>query len=140
MEYMDGRHLDPWLATEPSQSERDAFGAKLYTISFRVYYAGRSNYADPHPGNYLFRDDGRVALLDFGCIPRYTDQEWSMLSEMDAAFYRDHKSRRETMARYCDLDPDEMMDESRMSGLDESFRWAVEPPCTNHLISETVNT
>src|SRR5712691_11414721 len=124
---MDGRHLDSWLATEPSQSERDAFGAKLYTISFRMYYAGRCNYADPHPGNYLFRDDGQVALLDFGCVPRYTEEEWSLLSEMDAAFYRDREHQRAVMTRYCDLDPDETADESRMSLLDDSFRWAVEP-------------
>lgn len=25
-------------------------------------------HADPHPGNYLFLPDGRVAVLDFGCV------------------------------------------------------------------------
>ena len=25
-------------------------------------------YADPHPGNYRFLPDGRVAFLDFGCV------------------------------------------------------------------------
>jgi predicted unusual protein kinase regulating ubiquinone biosynthesis (AarF/ABC1/UbiB family) len=127
MEAIDGRHLDAWLATSPSQSERDAFGEKLYTISFRMYYAGRCAYADPHPGNYLFRDDGRVALLDFGCVPRYSDEEWALLSEMDAAFYRDRDNMRAVMARYCDLDPAELEDESRMALLEESFRWAIEP-------------
>ena len=24
--------------------------------------------ADPHPGNYLFQADGRIAFLDFGCV------------------------------------------------------------------------
>src|SRR5690606_23845274 len=24
--------------------------------------------ADPHPGNYIFHDDGRVSFLDFGCV------------------------------------------------------------------------
>ncbi len=24
--------------------------------------------ADPHPGNYLFHDDGSVSFLDFGCV------------------------------------------------------------------------
>jgi predicted unusual protein kinase regulating ubiquinone biosynthesis (AarF/ABC1/UbiB family) len=27
--------------------------------------------ADPHPGNYLFHDDGTVTFLDFGCVKRY---------------------------------------------------------------------
>jgi predicted unusual protein kinase regulating ubiquinone biosynthesis (AarF/ABC1/UbiB family) len=26
--------------------------------------------ADPHPGNYLFHDDGTVSFLDFGCVQR----------------------------------------------------------------------
>jgi predicted unusual protein kinase regulating ubiquinone biosynthesis (AarF/ABC1/UbiB family) len=29
---------------------------------------------DPHPGNYLFLDDGRVAFLDFGCVKRFDPQ------------------------------------------------------------------
>ena len=127
MEFVDGRHLDAWLATQPSQSERDAFGAKLYTIGLRMYYAGRCAYADPHPGNYLFRDDGRVALLDFGCVPRYDDDAWALLSEMDAAFYRDRDNMRSTVAKYCDLSQDERRDESRMALVEESFRWALEP-------------
>ena len=127
MEYIDGRHLDSWLAGDPPQSARDAFGAKMYTISFRMYYSGRCDYADPHPGNYLFLHDGRLALLDFGCVPRYDDDEWALLSEMDAAFYRGHDARREALARYCDLSADQLRDESRMSFLEESFRWAVEP-------------
>ena len=24
--------------------------------------------ADPHPGNYLFQNDGRIAFLDYGCV------------------------------------------------------------------------
>ena len=27
--------------------------------------------ADPHPGNYLFHDDGEVTFLDFGCVRRF---------------------------------------------------------------------
>ena len=27
-------------------------------------------HADPHPGNYLFRSDGRIGLVDFGCVKR----------------------------------------------------------------------
>jgi hypothetical protein len=25
-------------------------------------------YADPHPGNYRFHEDGRVSILDYGCV------------------------------------------------------------------------
>ncbi len=29
---------------------------------------------DPHPGNYLFMPDGRVAFLDFGCVKHFDPQ------------------------------------------------------------------
>ena len=28
-------------------------------------------HADLHPGNFLFRDDGRLGILDFGCVKKF---------------------------------------------------------------------
>jgi hypothetical protein len=30
---------------------------------------------DPHPGNYLFRQDGRVTFLDFGLVKRWSEPD-----------------------------------------------------------------
>ena len=27
----------------------------------------------PHPGNYIFSDDGTVAVIDFGCVKEITE-------------------------------------------------------------------
>jgi predicted unusual protein kinase regulating ubiquinone biosynthesis (AarF/ABC1/UbiB family) len=38
--------------------------------------------SDPHPGNYLFDDEGRVAFLDFGCVKEFPSamlQDWRAL-------------------------------------------------------------
>jgi predicted unusual protein kinase regulating ubiquinone biosynthesis (AarF/ABC1/UbiB family) len=35
--------------------------------------------ADPHPGNYLFHDDGAVTFLDFGSVKRYSTPQVAML-------------------------------------------------------------
>jgi hypothetical protein len=37
------------------------------------------NYADPSPGNYVFMDDGRLGLLDFGCVRHYDAREQELL-------------------------------------------------------------
>ena len=67
MEQLDGLHLDQWLATGPSQAERDRFGQLLFDWFFySLFELGRLN-ADPHPGNFVFMPDGRLGLLDFGC-------------------------------------------------------------------------
>lgn len=41
--------------------------------------------ADPHPGNYLFHDDGSVTFLDFGCVKRLTPVARRGFWEMPAA-------------------------------------------------------
>ena len=76
MEYLDGVHLPAFLAGNPPQERRDHFGGLIVQAGCRLHFAGRLLYADPHPGNYLLRADGRLGLLDFGCVRPYTDREW----------------------------------------------------------------
>src|SRR5665811_433141 len=63
-----------YLGTNPTQASRNAFGTKIYIAWMRMYYAFMT-YADPHPGNYLFLSDGRLALIDFGCVQHYSPEE-----------------------------------------------------------------
>jgi predicted unusual protein kinase regulating ubiquinone biosynthesis (AarF/ABC1/UbiB family) len=34
----------------------------------------RTLHADTHPGNFLFRDDGRLGVIDFGCVKTFPQQ------------------------------------------------------------------
>lgn len=38
-----------------------------------IFHRGFFN-GDPHPGNYLFGEDGRVVFLDFGCVRVFPDE------------------------------------------------------------------
>jgi aarF domain-containing kinase len=78
MERLGGVHLRDFLAGGPGQGIRDRFGAKLCLAHARLNYAGRLLYADLHPGNVLFAPDGRLGLVDFGCVRPYSDEEWSL--------------------------------------------------------------
>lgn len=80
MEFVEGRHLRDYLRTNPSQAERDATGDRLLDLFFRQAFDFGLIHADPHPGNYLFLDAGRIGLLDFGCSKKF-----------DAAFIDEHK-------------------------------------------------
>jgi len=59
MDYLEGRTLDEFVATNPSQALRNEFARKILRAWYRMMYAGRLLYADIHPGNTLFLDDGR---------------------------------------------------------------------------------
>ena len=75
MTYIDGLHLGEFLATDPGQSQIDHFGQLLWDfihdqVERRIY----TFHADIHPGNFLFRDDGRLGILDYGCVKEFPPQ------------------------------------------------------------------
>ena len=67
MRRLQGRHLNEWLQTQPSQAQRDHYGQLLFDNFVHCAFVLRRLQADPHPGNYLFMPDGQLGLLDFGC-------------------------------------------------------------------------
>ena len=70
MEYLTGDHLEDWLAGKPSQAERDHFGQLLFDLFLHSVFELGCLHADPHPGNFLFMEDGRLGLIDFGCVKK----------------------------------------------------------------------
>jgi aarF domain-containing kinase len=68
MDYLEGEHLDALLARNPSQDERNDYALKLVHAGSRIVYHARINNVDVHPGNFLFMPDGRLGLIDFGCV------------------------------------------------------------------------
>jgi predicted unusual protein kinase regulating ubiquinone biosynthesis (AarF/ABC1/UbiB family) len=68
MDWLDGLHLKEFLQTNPSQEVRNTIGQTLWDFyDFQIHQL-RMVHADPHPGNFLFQDDGKVGVIDFGCI------------------------------------------------------------------------
>jgi predicted unusual protein kinase regulating ubiquinone biosynthesis (AarF/ABC1/UbiB family) len=53
-----------------SQAERDRIGEIVFRFFLGCLYRHRQFSGDPHPGNFLLQDDGRVAFLDFGLFKR----------------------------------------------------------------------
>jgi predicted unusual protein kinase regulating ubiquinone biosynthesis (AarF/ABC1/UbiB family) len=55
-------------------AEREAWARTLWRFVFKGVLVGGALNADPHPGNYIFQDDGRVTFLDYGCIQTVKDR------------------------------------------------------------------
>lgn len=68
MEWLEGMQLAEFIATDPSQDIRNRAGQRLWDFYTFQLHTLRKAHADPHPGNFLFRADGSIAVLDFGCI------------------------------------------------------------------------
>jgi predicted unusual protein kinase regulating ubiquinone biosynthesis (AarF/ABC1/UbiB family) len=71
-EYVSGRGFEE-LKRLP-QDERDRIGEIVYRFFMGSLYRHRQFSGDPHPGNFLLLDDGRMAFLDFGLFKRMSDE------------------------------------------------------------------
>jgi predicted unusual protein kinase regulating ubiquinone biosynthesis (AarF/ABC1/UbiB family) len=67
-EFVQGRGFEE-LKQLP-QDERDRLGEIVYRFYFGCMYRHHQFSGDPHPGNSLLLDDGRMAFLDFGLFKR----------------------------------------------------------------------
>ena len=68
MSRVPGLRLQEFLKTNPSQELRDKLGVGLTRLFFFQLFRVQALHADPHPGNYLFNNDGTIGLVDFGCV------------------------------------------------------------------------
>ncbi len=68
MDWLDGLHLDEFLKTNPPQAVRNRVGQALWDFyEFQIHHL-KQLHADPHPGNFLLQADGKVGIIDFGCV------------------------------------------------------------------------
>ena len=72
-EFVHARRFTDVLA-DPA-ADRDRLGEVLMRFYVNGPYRHRLLNGDPHPGNSLFLDDGRVAFLDFGFFKRQTREQ-----------------------------------------------------------------
>jgi predicted unusual protein kinase regulating ubiquinone biosynthesis (AarF/ABC1/UbiB family) len=63
-EFVRGAGFD--AIKEYDQATRDRVGEIVFRFFFGCMYRHHQFSGDPHPGNFMLRDDGKVAFLDFG--------------------------------------------------------------------------
>jgi predicted unusual protein kinase regulating ubiquinone biosynthesis (AarF/ABC1/UbiB family) len=81
-----GRSWSEALAAE--QELRDQWAEAIHRFAYGSYHRLCSFNADPHPGNYLFHDDGSVSFLDFGCVKRLQREQVTMVEAIVGACFR----------------------------------------------------
>lgn len=95
MDWLPGQHLKEFLKTNPSQDIKNQAGQALWDFYHFQIHALRKVHADPHPGNFLFQPDGKVAIFDFGCVKEiplsFYDNYFALV---DRSIYEDEKLTR----------------------------------------------
>jgi predicted unusual protein kinase regulating ubiquinone biosynthesis (AarF/ABC1/UbiB family) len=128
MEFVDGLNMYQFLDTNPSQELRNHYGSLMSRSACRMIYAGRMQYADPHPGNYLFMEGDRLGIVDFGCMREFNDREWEYLRlACEASNDGSRKAIIEHILRGTDFDENEVTNSEMMELMIAYCRWMWRP-------------
>ena len=74
MDWLEGMHLKEFLKTNPSYELRVKVAKNLWNFYEYQIHVLRQVNADPHPGNFLIQEDGRIGVIDFGCTKKLDDE------------------------------------------------------------------
>ncbi|NND70889.1 MAG: AarF/ABC1/UbiB kinase family protein [Rhodothermales bacterium] len=131
MTFVDGVHLNELMEGNPSQEERDAFGQILFDFAHdQITGKHLAVHVDAHPGNFLFREDGKIGILDFGCIKRFPQK---FRDDLVGLFVSTLQHNRDSVLQYytaLDFLREDQSDEQRMfmtDILDKATGILVEP-------------
>jgi predicted unusual protein kinase regulating ubiquinone biosynthesis (AarF/ABC1/UbiB family) len=124
---LGGAHVHDFLAGNPAQDLRDHFGALIVRAWYRLFFAGRLNYADLHPGNFLFLADGRLGLLDFGCVRPFSDKEWGLMRESMRAVEGSREELVRALKHSVCLAEDQPIDAEHLRLLERFSEWQWRP-------------
>lgn len=89
--FHEGRGYYEWLHGNPDDAERQRVAHTFYRFYLGSFYMDGLFNCDPHPGNYLFTDDGHVVFLDYGCCRRFDPERLDMWIALCKAVYSDER-------------------------------------------------
>lgn len=119
-DWVEGVDLGTALRAD-ERSKRERVVELLSHAFWHQLMRGGVLHADPHPGNYRVLPDGRLGLLDFGCVKIFDEEFLRPFGEMVRARMTDDPERLKdamsTLGLLVDRDdPDEIADVQRISG------------------------
>jgi predicted unusual protein kinase regulating ubiquinone biosynthesis (AarF/ABC1/UbiB family) len=108
-----------------SQAERDRVGEIVFRFFLGCLYRHRQFSGDPHPGNFLLQEDGRVAFLDFGLFKRMEREPVELeLAAQRAVVERDATALHALLAESGFLPEPERVDpEHLLAFIDAAIWW-----------------
>lgn len=90
MDRIPGVHIERF-AVEGSEQARQRAAESLAELYYRQAFQLRTLHADPHPGNFLFDEDGTLGLIDFGCVKRFDEFFIGDYARCAQAIYREDR-------------------------------------------------
>ena len=103
MDWLEGKHLKEFLQTNPSQQLRNQIGQALWNFYNFQQHELRAVHADPHPGNFLVTPEGKLGVIDFGCIKEMPEDFYYPFFSLTASNLMDNKEETIKAFRLLDM-------------------------------------
>ncbi|MCH9739792.1 MAG: AarF/ABC1/UbiB kinase family protein [Epsilonproteobacteria bacterium] len=71
--FLEGDSFEKFLTKNPSQEQRDNFAQLILDSFFISLYELKTVHADPNPGNFIFMEEEKLGIIDFGCVKRFDE-------------------------------------------------------------------
>ena len=68
MDWMEGIHLSEFSKINSNQEVANQLGQALWDFYLYQMHRLKKVHADPHPGNFLVSEAGKLIAIDFGCM------------------------------------------------------------------------
>ena len=91
MTFLEGRHLGEFVKENPLQEERNHFGQLLWDFFHEQIKGNDYIHADTHPGNFLFTQDKKLGVIDFGCVKKFPKEFFSDYLQLLPTHLRDNE-------------------------------------------------
>jgi len=119
-DYVDGEDLGKALQS-PDRARRERIVTRLSDAFWFQMMRGGLLHADPHPGNYRVMPDGRLGILDFGCVKIFEESFLKAFSGMVVAHMNNDRAGLIDAMVALELledrdDPQELADMERIAG------------------------
>jgi predicted unusual protein kinase regulating ubiquinone biosynthesis (AarF/ABC1/UbiB family) len=122
------RGVDFEDAQSAPDADRRQWAEALWRFVFKGTLVGAMFNADPHPGNYIFLDRGRVAFLDYGCVQEIEpDNQRNARKVHRAALEGDRKRFHQASMELMAMRPGPLADKA-LSYMDLNYQPLFETP------------
>ncbi len=121
--FLKGDGFEEFLAKNPTQEERNHYAQLIFDSFFMGLYHLQMIHADPNPGNFIFMEEGKLGLIDFGCVKRLDDEFLRTFSKLHVSLM-DGVSDEEVTEQYANL---KMIDRDTPKKMLEFYQEVIKP-------------
>lgn len=108
MDWLEGEPLGEVLkrGTDPETAQR--IGQAMWDFYHYQMHELKAVHADPHPGNFIITHDGKLGVIDFGCVKIIPQDFYSTYFQLlDKHLLKDKKRRDEVFRQLRFIYPDD---------------------------------